>query len=170
MRKLIVLLLGLIFLALPRAEASVSNMTAQLGVYNSTDGTYGLEVDNNNQFHFSQTGSGIWYPGVDATTNVTLTANQSGQTIVQNNTTYNNVQFTLPTAQVGMTFTFIVDVAKTIKVLPQSTDTINYSSLTAGQSITNTSAAKGDHLQLICVSATNWSIVDQGGTWAHGSP
>ncbi len=170
MRKLIVLFLGLMLLALPRADASISNMVGQLGVYNSTDKTYGLEVDNNNVFHFSLTGSGIYWPVTVATTNVTLTANQSGQTFVQNNTTYTNVKFFLPTAVPGMTYTFIADTTNYIQITPQSTDTINYSTLGAGNGLKNTSAAIGDHIQVFCAVANKWSVYDIGGTWAIGSP
>lgn len=166
MRKLIGLFLGLMLLALPRAEASVSNMTSQLGVYNSTDTQYGLEVDNNNLFKFAPTTSSIYYPGViGGTTNQTLTANQSGQTIILNNSTYDRVIFTLPTAVVGMQYTLVIDVAKNFRVDPQNADIINYSTATAGQRIASTSASKGDSVTLYCAVAGFWSLVDHNGTW-----
>lgn len=170
MKKLIVLFLACLLFTVGSAEASVSNMTAQLGVYNSTDGTYGLEVDNNNSFHFSQTGASIYYPGQVSTTNLTLTANQSGQTFVMTGTS-NDTKFTLPTAVPGMKYTFINDTTAWIRIKPQSTDTINFSTFAAGQAIQDsTSTAKGDFVIFYCMVANKWSIVRGGsGTWVVGS-
>lgn len=172
MKKSMILLLGLLLFGLPHADASVSNMTAQLGVYNSTDTQYGLEVDNNNKFVFSPTSASIYYPGSTASTNQTLTAAQSGQTIVFNNgagTAANGTLFTLPTATVGMYFTIVADVAKWFYVDAQLTDTINFSTATAGQRVSNSgSAAAGDSIVLACFTANKWSMVDHNGTWAVG--
>lgn len=169
MKKLIGLFLGLMLLMLPKADASIANMTAQLGVYNSTDSTYGLEVDNLNSFHYGPTSASIYYPGTTATTNQTLTAQQSGQTFVMTGTS-NNTRFTLPTAAVGMRYTIIDDTTNTLQVTPQSTDTINFSTLTVGQGLLSSSAAKGDRIELFCAVANKWSVAELSGTWAHGSP
>jgi hypothetical protein len=150
------------------SDASIANMTAQLGVYSTTDGTYGLEVDKNNTFHFSLTSAGIYYPTSDGTTNQTLTVNQSGQVTAfmgQNNHT----QFTLPTAVPGMDYDFVSGVAKTYSIEVQSTDLINYSSETTGTGISNSSGAQGDEIELFCTTANQWNIRNKLGTWAAGN-
>lgn len=173
MRKLIVLFLGLMLLALPRAQASVSNMTAQLGVYNTTDSQYGLEVDNANNFIFAPTSSSIKWPGTTASTNVTLTAANSGQTIIFNNgggTAQSGTTFLLPSATVGLEIAVVADIAKWFYVKPGvGTDTINFSTATAGQRISNSgTAAAGDSITLYCATAGKWSVLDHNGTWAVG--
>lgn len=181
MRKLIAVFSLLMLLALPRAEASISNMVAQLGLYNSTDSTYGLEVDNNNQFHFSQTGAGIWYGINSVTTENTLTANQTGQTFVSTaafgtisgdpTLGSGTIILVLPTAQKGMDFTYIAGTTEKIQLIPgNSGDTIQYSTLTAGQSLYNSTAAKGDHIEVKSNAAGSWQINDLQGTWTNGKP
>ncbi len=168
MKRLIVALaLGLLLFGLPKASmASVSNLVGQLGVYNTTDSRYGLEVDNLNSFYFSPTGASILWPGTTSTTNQTLTIANSGQVIVMTGTS-DNTRYTLPTAVVGMRFEIIADVAKILQITPQSTDTINYSSLTAGQGLKSSSAAIGDRIALFCAVANKWSVEEMSGTWAH---
>lgn len=166
--KKIILLLGLILLSIPAVShaTSISNMTAQLGVYNTTDNHYGLEVDNSNNFEFSATGASIKWPGSTKTTNYTLTSSDTGKFFVFNGSS-NGTLFTLPTAAVGMQYTVIADSAKWFYIAPQSTDIINFSTVPTGQRISNTSsAAKGDSISLYCATVNQWSIIDKTGTWA----
>ena len=167
MKKLLALIIGLMVCALP-AHASISNMVGQLGNYTSTDGTYGLEVDNNNVFHYSLTKSGIYYPTMENTTNQTLTANQSGEIIAFMGTS-NHTQFTLPTAVPGMDYDVISGVAQTFSLEVQSTDLINFTGETAGVGISNSSGAKGDEIELFCTVANQWNIRNKLGTWAAGN-
>lgn len=113
----------------------------------------------------------IVYPGIVATTNQTLTIGQSGNFIIFNNSTgiaANGTQFTLPTAVVGLMYTVIADTNKWFYLTPQSADTINFSTMTAGQRIANSaSAAIGDSISVVCMTAGKWSIVDRIGTWAQ---
>lgn len=169
MKRIIGLFLMLVLFAVPKAQASISNMTAQLGIYNSTDSTYGLEVDNNNTFKFAPTTSAIYYPGQTATTTTTLTAQQSGQVFVMTGAS-DDTRFTLPTAVVGMKYSVIDDTTKIIQLTPQAADIINFSTLTAGQSLKSSSAAKGDRIEVFCAVAGKWSVEEMSGTWAHGSP
>lgn len=168
MKKLIVLIAGLMFWALPHAYASVSNMTAQLGVYNSTDKQYGLEVDNSNNFIFAPSGASIKYPSSVQTTNFTLTAANSGQIIVFTGTS-NYTRFTLPTATVGMDIDIVSGVAKYMTITPASTDTIVLTAtLPQGANISNSgSAAVGDEMELFCAAANTWYVRNQKGTWAQ---
>lgn len=107
-------------------------------------------------------------PGSVATTNLTLDSTQVGTVVVFNGTS-NNTQFTLPTAVVGMQYTVISDVAKYISIQPASTDTINFSTASAGQRINNSgSAAIGDSITLVCQTAGKWSIQFRVGTWSVG--
>jgi hypothetical protein len=104
--------------------------------------------------------------GYYSTTNQTLTSAQSGQIIISI-ATQNNIQFTLPTATVGLDFFVIAGTAKYMSVIPQSTDTIVFSSKTAGQNITNSgSAAIGDGLEIVCMQNNQWYIKVMKGTWA----
>lgn len=169
MKKLIVFLFGVMLLALGKAEASVPNMTAQLGVYSTVDSRYGLEVDNNNDFYFATTGASIIYPSNTGTTNQTLTINNSGQTFIFTGTSA-HTQFILPTCNVmGMDFDLLSNVAKTWAVQVQSTDTIQFSGESAGLGIANSSGAQGDEVELFCGVANTWSIKNKLGTWAAGN-
>ncbi len=144
--------------------------TATFGDYNSSN-VYRLTADSDGTLTYASDTS-ILYPYSTASTNATLTALQSGSIIVFNNgagAAASGTQFTLPTAAVGMEYTIVADIAKWIYVDAQSTDTINFSTATAGQRINNSStAAKGDSITLFCASAGNWSVVDRIGTWAVG--
>lgn len=117
--------------------------------------------------------SAIIYPGSVATTNVTLTAANSGQTIIFNNSTgvaANGTQFTLPSATLGVDIQIVADTAKWIYVQPQSGDIINLVSAVTGQRINNrTTAAVGDSIGLICFTAGQWSVYGRQGTWAAGN-
>lgn len=151
------------------SSASIANMTAQLGVYNSTDSQYGLEVDNGNNFVFAPTTASIKYPSNVATTSVTLTASNSGQVVVFTGTA-NDTTFSLPTAQVGMDMDIIAGAAKYVAIKPQSTDTIVFSTLTQGQTVTNSgSASIGDEFELFCAKANTWYVRNKTGTWANGT-
>ena len=108
----------------------------------------------------------IYYPGAPATTNTTLTAQQSGNVIVFNGTS-NNTKFTLPSAVPGLDFTVIGDSAKYFHIVIQSGDIINFSTLATGDGISYSgSAAKGDSIELQCQTAGQWSMYGRQGTWA----
>lgn len=109
------------------------------------------------------------YSNGPATTNQTLTAGQSGQTVVMTGAV-NNTQFFLPTASIGLEYSFIDDTTKFIAVIPQSTDTIQIAATVQGTGIQNsTSTAIGNSITLICRSPNTWSILNQSGTWATGN-
>lgn len=116
--------------------------------------------------------TGIYYPYTTASTNQTLLASQTGTVLVFNNgagTATNGTLFTLPTATVGMQFTIVADVAKWFYVDAQTTDTINFSTASTGQRISNSgSALAGDSITLFCATANKWSVTDHVGTWAVG--
>jgi hypothetical protein len=144
--------------------------TATFGDYNSSN-AYRLTADSDGVLTFASD-TAVKYPYSTASTNQTLTATQSGSTIIFNNgsgVAQNGTTFLLPTAVVGMQFTIVADVAKWFFVDAQSTDTINFSTATAGQRISNSATAiAGDSITLFCATANKWSVVDHNGTWAVG--
>lgn len=111
----------------------------------------------------------ILNPGYAPTTSQTVTSAQSGQIIVFNGTG-NNTSFTLPTATIGLNFTFISNVNKYFAVIPQSTDTIALGSSTQGQPVNNVlSSAAGDSITLECQVNGTWSVQSITGSWDSGS-
>lgn len=116
--------------------------------------------------------TGLFLPYVaNATTNTTLTAYQSGTTIIFGNgagVALNGTQYTLPAATVGMEFTIASDVAKWFYVDPNGTDTIKILNFVAGGRVANiSSAAAGDSITLFCGVAGSWTIKAKSGTWAY---
>lgn len=162
--------LAVIALLVLCSQSFAAVTTATFGDYNSSN-VYRLSANSDGTLTFASDTS-ILYPYSTASTNQTLTALQSGSTIIFNNgagSAANGTAFTLPTAAVGMQYTIVADVAKWFFVDAQSTDTINFSTATAGQRISNSaSAAAGDSITLFCATATKWSVVDHFGTWAVG--
>ncbi len=110
----------------------------------------------------------IKLPYQSGTTNDTLTAADSGRTYVTSTGTVSAVTFKLPAAAVGMFFPIIAGTTHSIYLNPNGTDIINYASLSAGDAIYNSSAAKGDSITLFCVTANQWEADIHNGTWADG--
>ncbi len=166
-------ILALVILAIITisANAFAANKTATFGDYNSS-GVYRMTATDDGVITYAQD-TGVVYPYIaTATTNTTLTAAQSGTTVVLNNgngTAANGTMYTLPSATVGLNFSFITDVAKSMIIHPNGTDTINYASISAGNGITNTSAAKGDSIGVFCAIAGKWSLKNITGTWASSN-
>ena len=138
--------------------------TATFGDYNSSN-AYRMSADSSGVITFAQD-TGIVFPYLTATTNLTLTAAQTGTTLIFTGTS-NNTRFTLPTATVGSVYQVTSSVAKSMQITPQSTDTIAYASLTIGQGLVNSSAAVGDGIELICYAANLWAVKNITGTWTH---
>jgi hypothetical protein len=169
--NVIKLILLLALLVLPQLSMATSD-TATFGDKNSSN-EYRIKADSDGLITFAQD-TGIKYPYTTGSTNTTLTAAQTGTTFVFNNgdgTAANGTMFTLPTAVVGMRYTFIADVAKWMYIKPQSTDTINFASTATGWRINNSStAAIGDNIELFCATANTWSARVGKGTWAMTAP
>lgn len=168
MKRILILALFSLFVANIPAFAAVT--TATFGDYN-TSNAYRLTANSDGTLSFASDTS-ILYPYSTASTNQTLNALQSGSVIVFNNglgTAQNATAFTLPTAVVGMQYTIVADITKWFFVDAQSTDTINFSTASAGQRISNSaSAASGDSITLFCATANKWSVSNREGTWAVG--
>lgn len=100
-------------------------------------------------------------------TNDTLTAAQTGTTVIVTSTTYGTILVTLPSAaSAGLEFTIIDGAGETIYVDPGAADTIVYTETTspeAGGRIVSP-GSKGDAVTLISDS-TYWYIKSMQGTW-----
>lgn len=110
----------------------------------------------------------ILFPYQSGTTNDTLVAADSGRTyVVTGSTITSEPVLTLPAAAVGMVFPIISGTTYAVYINPNGTDTINYASLSAGDSISNTTtSAKGDAITFFCVTANAWEVQIISGTWA----
>lgn len=147
---------------------------AKVGMFGSpnSSGTGPMEVDDSRVITVASD-AGIIYPYEVATTSDTLTAAESGKTISVTTAQAGGefVTFTLPTAAVGMEYSFIADTKTTVNIDPQSTDTIRYGSavFAAGDKIANTSIATGDSITLFSPVANYWSVKAINGTWADSN-
>lgn len=164
---MILVCMAFIMPSISMAQSLYNTTTSTLGTQNS-NGDYAVTVTQDRVVHFAQD-TGTLFAYTTASTNQTLTAAQTGTTMVFNNgagTASGLTAFTLPTAAVGMRFTVIADIAKSFRIKPQSADIINYSTAIAGSKVNNGgSALAGDSIQLFCATAGKWSIATKVGTW-----
>ena len=149
------------------AQTNYTTSVATFGDQNSSN-NYRMTATNDGVIRFASD-TGIIVPYTTASTNSTLTAAQTGTTIVFNNgsgTAQSNTTFTLPTSAVGMQYSFIGDITKYFRVKPASGEIINYSTAVANSKLKNSSAAIGDSIIVFCATAGQWSVKAQNGTWA----
>lgn len=158
------ILLGVALLVLAFSQQSfAAQATATMGDYNSS-GVYRITCDINGVCTYAQD-TGIIWPYKVLATNTTMTAAQSGTTLVSN-ASIDGITYTLPAATVGMQYTFIADTAKILKVYPATGEIINFASLSTSQGLSNSNTpAKGDHLILFCATAGQWSLKSMRNTW-----
>lgn len=173
MKRFLFLIALLIFFGC-NAYATVGNdtRTATLGDKDNSNvyrvATY--RDSNNDGYVVYANDTGIIYPYLESTTNLTLGYYQSGL-IFTVFPAQNNTQFTLPTCSTpGLDFYLVSGTnASTWKVEIQNTDIINFTGETVGKGISNTSAAQGDQIELFCGVTNNWVVKDKIGTWIAGS-
>lgn len=166
LNKLGLVLIVLSVLILLFAGPGYCELTATIGDQNSS-GKYRVEVDTDGIVTF-QTDTAIKLPYQSGTTNDTLTAADSGRTYVTSSGTVSAVILNLPPATVGLYFPVITGTTHSVYLNPSGTEIINYASLSAGDSIYNSSAAKGDSITLFCAIAGQWEADIHNGTWATG--
>lgn len=98
----------------------------------------------------------------------TLTASQSGS-IITNTSATGAVAVTLPTltatAQIGVTYTFLVDAAQQITITAGASDTIQVAAATSSAAGTAYSSTSGDVLTIVAISTSEWVAVYGVGTW-----
>lgn len=104
------------------------------------------------------------------TSGSTLTAIESGKTLVLT-PAGSDVNFTLPTASLGLTYTFVHagGTANYITVTPQSTDTIEFAGTMAAGDKLKSGAATADSLTVISYTANKWAISAINGTWTDAN-
>lgn len=147
-------------------------LTATVGDRNSSN-VYRLSTSrdsSSNGYLAYAADTGIKYPYLESTTNLTLASYQSG-IIIGAYPSSTNTTYTLPTAVAGLDY-YLVDgdsTGKTWQIAIQSTDYIAFTGEILGRGIKNTSAAQGDQIELFCVFAGQWLIKDKTGTWAVGN-
>lgn len=172
MRKVFLLLLALAIAGNANAASKVGTM----GVPNSS-GNAPLEVNSDRTLTIA-TDAGIILPYELATTNDTITAAETGKTFLVNPSS--QATFTLPDADVGMSFTFTAngghgDGTKKFILDPQSTDTIRgvvnsgaTSTFAAGDSVISPGVT-GDSITIFSAEDTYWDVVDMRGTFADNN-
>lgn len=173
--SIVLLLMLVLFLpAIARADSNneYSTITGTLGGNNPGSGDYTIWVSSDGVVHYAKD-TGILYPYLPTTsTQQTLTAAQTGTTLVINNgagtytTGASGATFTLPSAIPKLQYSFIIDVAGVFRLKPASGEIINFSTDVANSKIKNTSKAIGDSITIWCSTAGQWSIKDKVGTWA----
>jgi hypothetical protein len=78
------------------------------------------------------------------------------------------INFTLPTATVGLRYTFSVRATQRLRVYPNGTDVIeNTATPRVYQSVSAHlwADAVGESLEVICLEAGKWAVHDSAGTW-----
>ncbi len=163
-----IFLFALLALLAISSQGYAAQATATFGDYNAS-GVYRMTADINGLITFASD-TGITWPYVSSTTNTTLTAYQTGTTLVFNGAS-NDTKYQLPAATVGMQYSFVSDSAVSMRVMPATGEIINYASLAASYGLTNSSTpAKGDHLTLFCATAGQWSVKAMKNSWVSRAP
>lgn len=75
------------------------------------------------------------------------------------------VNFTLPTAVPGLTFSFYVDAAQTLQVTAGASTTIRIAGSVSAAAGNITNATVGGCVTLVAISATQWVALSHEGTW-----
>lgn len=163
--KIPIFLIMLLFLSMP--TLSRAGVVATMGNQNSS-GKYTVEVstDGSKETVTFASDAAILFPYQSGTTNDTLTAADSGRTYVVTSGGTSPAILQLPAAAVGMVFPIVSATTYAVYINPNGTDRINYASLSAGHAIYNSSAAKGDKITFYCVTANEWTVSVDVGTWA----
>jgi hypothetical protein len=146
-----------------------------MGVPN-TDGVYPLMVDTDRMVKLN---GGFVKTYEAVTTSDTITAVESGKTFLVNPANA-GVTFTLPDADVGLSYTFVQTVGdaagnKKFILNTKDTDTIragvngtSTSTFAAGDSII-TPGATGDSITIFCGADTYWTVVNRTGTFVDNN-
>lgn len=164
---LVLLLVGL--MVLPVLADKVATMGAP-----DSSGNYPIEVDHLRKITFP--GGGVYAKYEASTTNDTLTVTDSGTTFVVLPAT-TTVVFTLPDADVGLTYTFVqsgqTTTGSTVKAIllnPKDTDYFLYvnsaaiSGFAAGDSL-RSGGLTGDSVTIVCTTDLYWDVVHNRGSW-----
>ena len=160
--KLLAIVLGVLLLA-TSAYADTATFGTTWRINDPADGGILRPVD-------SDSGAGFQEPYEVSTASDTLTAAESGRVVVvypTANDASTTQTYTLPAAADGLNYTFTEGKHTTIKVDPNGTDQIMYSTCAAGDSISSP-AATGDNVKLIS-DGTRWYVQFMRGTWTDSN-
>lgn len=96
----------------------------------------------------------------------TLTASESG-TWHTNTGAAAEIVFALPAATVGLRYGFALGAAQELRIDPNGTETISLPSSGAPQAAGKyiTANAVGENVEIACLIAGNWSVLNYTGTW-----
>jgi hypothetical protein len=156
----------------PLLNASSNNFTGalQAGGYKSSDGTVGgTRTTGGVTFK-----NGLYTSGtITSGAGTIVTAKTASYTVraVDSNTFFTNagasgeVDFTLPTAVAGQTYSFYVDAAQTVKIIAGSSTIIQVAGSTSAPAGNITNATQGACITLVAISTTKWVAASHEGTW-----
>ena len=99
-----------------------------------------------------------------ATTPVTLTANDSGKAYTDEGSSA-QIEFTLPTAVSGLEFTFLIQSVNGIKVIAASGDKIRIAGTESAVAGNIAATTIGNVAKLKAINDTEWFAVSTQGTW-----
>ena len=105
----------------------------------------------------------------DDTDGKVLTVAESG-TVQTNAGSGGAAAWTLPSAAVGITYTFVVMAAQELRVTPAAGDKIVYDSTVMDAAEYYYADAIGESLTIVAVDGTNWIVTSKTGTWAEQTP
>lgn len=97
----------------------------------------------------------------------TLTAADSGRKLITYfTTTYGQLNFTLPAVSAGLEYNLAIGHSGFVKIDPNGTNQIMYSTCDAGDSIKNSAvtSASGESVTLVS-DGTRWYVTEMKGTW-----
>jgi len=98
------------------------------------------------------------------TTNYSVLTGDSG-VVFDNTGAGAEVDFTLPTAAAGLTYTFYVDAAQIVKVIAGASTTIRLGGTVSASAGNVQCAVTGGNVTLIAISSTQWVALDYTGAW-----
>lgn len=79
-------------------------------------------------------------------------------------------EFTLPSAAIGLTYTFVVMAAQELRVIPAAGDAINIAGVQGDAAEYWTANAVGETLTIVAVDVNNWVATSYSGTWTQQTP
>lgn len=101
---------------------------------------------------------------VAKTGNYTLLTSDQG-TFFTNTGAAGEVDFTLPTAAAGLTYTFYIDTAQVLKIIAGASTTIRILGSVSSSAGNINASTVGNFVRLTAISATQWVGEGAGGTW-----
>lgn len=152
-------------------NAPSNNFTGMLqaGAYKSSDGTTGASVTTAG----ATFKNGLYVSGTITAAGITVTPKRANYSVLagDNSTFFTNggaqgeVDFTLPTAVAGRSYSFYVDAAQTIKIIAGSSTTIQVAGSTSAPAGNITNDTPGGCITLVAISTTKWVASSHEGTW-----